>query len=123
MRWHWFIARDTRLSAAATAILLQAETGEAQAIISTLVLAELTYIAQRQRVPIAISEIIAKINQADGFSIVPFDLAVFQVMLTLPESWDIHDRIIAATANYYDAPLITRDGVLKASDQVSTLWD
>ena len=44
-------------------------------------------------------------------------------MLQLPENWDIHDRIIAATASYYQAILITRDEMLRDSSELKTIWD
>jgi PIN domain nuclease of toxin-antitoxin system len=47
----------------------------------------------------------------------------FQAMLTLPKEWDIHDRIIGATASYYQTTLITRDEMLRASTKIQTLWD
>lgn len=118
----WFLAEDARLSATALQILSAAEAGETQVLISTLVLAELTYIAQRQRVPVTIETALTRIEAGDGFAIVPFDLSCFQAMLGLPEHWDIHDRIIAATANLYDAQLITRDEMLTASETVSVVW-
>jgi PIN domain nuclease of toxin-antitoxin system len=43
-------------------------------------------------------------------------------MLTLPKEWEIHDRIIAATALYYKTKLITKDEVLQNADEVET-WD
>ncbi|MFQ4138225.1 type II toxin-antitoxin system VapC family toxin [Nodosilinea sp. PGN35] len=118
----WFLAEDERLSATALQILSAAEAGETQVLISTLVLAELTYIAQRQRVPVTIETALARIEAGDGFAVVPFDSSCFQAMLNLPEDWDIHDRIIAATANLYDAQLITRDEMLSASGTVTVVW-
>lgn len=118
-----FFSEDKRLSPRATKILSQAEVGEVQILISTLVLAELIHIAQKKRVEVTIEELLAKINQGDGFNIVPFDFSIFQTMLQLPENWDIHDRIIAATASYYQATLITRDEVLRNSPEVKTVWD
>ncbi len=119
----WFISQDARLSPEARRILVQAEEGEVQILIPTLVLAELTHIAQKNRIKVTISEILDKINQGDCFTIVAFDLPIFQRMLALPESWDIHDRIIAATASYYQATLITRDDMLRGSVELKTVWD
>lgn len=118
----WFLTEDQRLSATALQILSAAEAGETQVLISTLVLAELTYIAQRQRVPVTIETALARIEAGDGFAVVPFDLSCFQAMLGLPKPWDIHDRIIAATAKLYDAQLISRDEMLSASGTVTVVW-
>jgi PIN domain nuclease of toxin-antitoxin system len=119
----WFISGDKRLSPTATQILCQAEAGEVEVLIPTLVLAELTHIAQKKKIAVAIETLLEKINQGDGFNIVSFDFPIVQTMLQLPENWDIHDRIIAATAIYYQALLITRDEVLQDSSQVQTVWD
>ena len=119
----WFVSEDKRLSQKATQILSQAEAGEVQVLIPTLVLAELTHIAQKKRVAVTIEELMEKIARGDGFKIVSFDILIFQTMLQLPENWDIHDRIIAATASYYQATLITRDDMLRDSSELKTIWD
>ena len=119
----WFIAEDKRLSSLAENILNQAQEGDVQVLIPTLVLAELTYIVEKGKVKAAVEEILQQINQGDGFTVVAFDFPIFQAMLTLPKEWDIHDRVIAATASYYQTTLITRDEMLRASSEIKTLWD
>lgn len=119
----WFISGDQRLSFKAKEILTQAENGEIQVLIPTLVMAELTHIAEKGRVTATIEELLDKINQGDGFTIVAFDFPIFQQMLSLPKDWDIHDRIITATAIYYQTTLITRDQILQDFPSVKTVWD
>jgi PIN domain nuclease of toxin-antitoxin system len=119
----WFISEDKRLSLKAEEILTQAENGEVKVLIPTLVMAELTHIAQKGKVSVTIDELLNEINQGDGFTIVAFDFPIFQKMLTLPKHWDIHDRIIAATASYYKTTLITRDQILRDFPSLKTVWD
>lgn len=119
----WFIGEDKRLSAKAEEILSMAEIGEVRVLIPTLVMAELTHIAEKGKVTVTIEELLDQINQGDGFTIVAFDFPIFQKMLTLPKDWDIHDRIIAATASYYKTILITRDEILRNSADSQTVWD
>ena len=119
----WFIAEDKRLSPLAVSILNQAQDGEVQILIPTLVLAELTHIAEKGKVKIAIEEILQQIKLGDGFTVVAFDFPIFQAMLTLPKEWDIHDRIIGGTSSYYQTTLITRDEMLRDSSKIQTLWD
>ena len=54
----WLITKDKRLSLLAKQILNQAEAGEVQALIPTLVLAELDYIAQKKKVVVTLSELL-----------------------------------------------------------------
>lgn len=119
----WFFAEDSRLSPPVDSILVRAEATTAQILIPTLVLAELTLISQKQRVPIAITGILEAIQKTSNFIIVDFDFSVFQTFLELPQTWDLHDRIIAATAKRYSAKLITRDQVLCSSTTIETVWD
>ncbi|MBD2500600.1 PIN domain-containing protein [Anabaena azotica] len=62
---------------------------------------------KKKKILLTIEKLLEKINQGDGFTIVSFDFPIVQTMLQLPENWDIHDRIITATAGYYQAILIT----------------
>lgn len=119
----WFISKDQRLSLKAEEILTQAENGEVKVLIPTLVMAELTHIAEKRRVTVTIEELLDKINQGDGFTIVGFDFPIFQQMLTLPKDWDIHDRLIAATASYYQTTLITREQILANFPELKTIWE
>jgi PIN domain nuclease of toxin-antitoxin system len=104
----WFITEDKRLSSLVEKLLNKAQEGEVQILVPTLVLAELTHIAEKGKVKVSVEEILKQINQGDGFTVVAFDFPVFQTMLTLPKEWDIHDRVIAATASYY--PHSARNG-------------
>jgi predicted nucleic acid-binding protein len=118
----WFITDDARLSKRAKRILEKAEDAEVEVLIPTIVLAEITYIAQKKKVKVSIAEVLERIEQGDGFTIVPFDFAIFRTMLQLPSEWEIHDRIIAATARCYKVKLITKDEILRGSDEVETIW-
>ena len=91
-------------------------------LIPTIVLAEITYIAQRKKVEVTIDDVLELIEQGGGFIVVPFDFLIFQTRLQLPDEWEIHDRIIGATGQYYNAMLITMDIVLSSSKEVRTVW-
>jgi len=119
----WFIGNDKRLSSRVEQILDRAEVGEVQVLIPTLVLAELTHLAQRRRIAVTVEDLLNQIRKGNGFTIVAFDFAIFQMMLTLPNDWDIHDRIIAATARFYRVVLMTRDDVLRGYADLETVWD
>ena len=118
----WFITEDNRLSQKADQILEEAERAEAEVLVPTIILAEITHIAQRKKIKVAIDEVLERVQQGDGFIIVPFDFLILQIMLKLPEEWEIHDRIIAATAYYYSAKLITKDEILRESSEIGTIW-
>ncbi len=97
----WFISIDKRLSKLVEQILSQAESGEVQILVPTLVLAELMHIAERGKVKVTVGELLQKINQGDGFMIVAFDFPIFKSMLDLPKELDIRDRIIELGCSHF----------------------
>ncbi len=68
----WFISQDNRLSQKSVEILHQGELGTISILIPTLVLAEMTHIAEKKRVNVTINELLSRINQGDGFNIVAY---------------------------------------------------
>jgi|LakMenE01Jun11ns_1017448.scaffolds.fasta_scaffold9535400_1 PIN domain nuclease of toxin-antitoxin system len=119
----WFIGEDSRLSLQAEKILKGGELGTTQVLVPTLVLAEITHLVQKKRINVGIETVIERIDQSNGFTIITFDFPILKMMLQLPEHWDIHDLIIAATSLYYQAVLITRDNILRNYKNLDTIWD
>lgn len=116
----WFITQSPRLSKQAAEALRRAERAEVEVLIPTIVLAELLYIAERKKVPVSLTELLKQIRSGGGFRVVPFDLPVFEGMGKLPKTLEIHDRIIAATAEVYGAKVISKDEQIKRV--VTTIW-
>jgi predicted nucleic acid-binding protein len=50
---------------------------------------------------------------------VGFDADIFAETLRIQKIPEIHDRIIAATARFYGASLLTKDGIIRLSDEVN----
>jgi PIN domain nuclease of toxin-antitoxin system len=63
-------------------------------------------------------------NPATALTIAPLDLAVANVLRQIPRKVvsDMPDRIIAATAQVLDLPLVTRDAELRKLTNVTTVW-
>jgi PIN domain nuclease of toxin-antitoxin system len=119
----WFLTNDRRLPEAVRGILLRAEEGRIQVLAPTIVLAEIMHIADKRQLGISIRLVLEKIEQSKGFAIVPLDAVIIKEALNLPGDFEIHDRIIGATALYYSAILITRDQRLLESKTLSTFWE
>ena len=93
--------------------------------VPSLCLVELTYLTEKGRLPEAARDLlVAAIDDAQiPCRLVPLDRLVADAVAQVNRSEvpDLPDRIIAATALAFDAPLITRDGKIRAS-QVRTIW-
>ncbi|MCW5982616.1 MAG: type II toxin-antitoxin system VapC family toxin [Bryobacteraceae bacterium] len=121
----WYLFGDTRLSALAKAFIDQAAASGHKIAVSSISLAETIYLVEKNRLPFAAYE---RLRQA--LSIVDYVIAeapltsgIVDAMRSIPRADvpDMPDRIVAATAAYYGAPVISRDGRIRASG-LQTVW-
>lgn len=116
----WFFTADARLSSQVRDLLLVAEKGEFEIVIPTIVMAEALAVIERGRSPLAIYDLLARVQGLPTFGVAAFDRDVFREMLSLPKELELHDRVIAATARLYGAKLLSRDQAL--SQVVEVVW-
>jgi len=120
----WFIAADPRLSASAKAAIDGATTAGDNVVISSISLAEIVYLTEKQRIdPTTLDQVLALLNSKGSLIEAPVDRAVAVAMHSIAraEVPDMPDRIIAATALHLGVPVISRDGKIRASS-VATIW-
>ena len=88
-------------------------------------MAEVVYLVEKNRLPKSAFDDLrmALSNPNHVFNEAAFTAAVVQAMRQVPREDipDMPDRIVAATALYLGAPLISRDGRIRASS-VQTIW-
>lgn len=116
----WFLSGDARLSNPAKEAMREAQADGADLVISTIVMAEAMSVIEKRKTAVTIDQLLQAIDRTSAFHIVPFDGRVFREMLKLPPTLELHDRAIAATAQVYGAPIITRDSALQ--EIVRTIW-
>lgn len=120
INWYW--SGSVRLSATARQILDDAFLGQHEIVISPIVLAELILIAEKQRAPFHLPQVIAALTTTPAFQLVSLSPAMAlysQQLLALP---DIHDRLIVATALTFGATLITQDQTITQSGLIPVIW-
>ena len=116
----WYLTEDAKLSGVAASIIERGEQGDLTIVIPTIVLAELLTIVEKKRAPLAMNAILDWMISSRGVTVRSFDLAIFAELLRVSDELDLHDRIIAATANLYGVPVITRDPAL--GNVVRAVW-
>lgn len=121
--WHLF--DDARLSAAAGAFINEAAATRRKIAISTISLAEVVYLIEKNRLP---SSSYDELTQALAdpehvFTEAVFTADIVQVMrqVSRAEVPDMPDRMVAATAVYFDVPVISRDRRIRAA-RLRTVW-
>jgi predicted nucleic acid-binding protein len=94
-------------------------------IVPTIVLAEARYTIAKKRRAVTWDELLASVLSDSRFRVHDLDL---EILRNLPESLEMHDAIICATAlAYQDAsgepvPVITKDRRIRSSGLVETVW-
>jgi PIN domain nuclease of toxin-antitoxin system len=87
-------------------------------LIPTIVLAEALDIAEKGRVEFDFLEMYRLIQEEPEFEIVGFGFEIFDETMRIREVKEIHDRIIAATANFYQAGILTKDKIISESGEI-----
>ena len=121
--WHLF--DDARLSAAAVAAISEAATARRKIAVSTISLAEVVYLIEKNRLPPSAYEELteALADPEHVFTEAVFTASIVQAMrqVSRAEVPDMPDRIVAATAVYFGVPVISRDRRICAAS-LKTLW-
>lgn len=117
----WYFTDDPRLSSKALSAFSEAET-DGNIIVPAVVLAEIMFIAKKGRITISFAETLDKIGENENFIIAPLDVDILKIADKIEPDLEMHDKLIAATAIYYEAVLITRDENLSRSQIVTTVW-
>src|SRR5262245_37871494 len=109
----WHLSQPRKLSAEIRQVFQKADQGQAQILAPSIVLIEMIFIGDRQRIPASLVNRLFKIDEAAdaAYQIIPLSKAVAVTArdfgpAVIPE---LADRIIAATARYLDLPLLTSD--------------
>lgn len=117
----WYLTEDPRLSSKALSVFASSEN-EGTIIVPAVVLAEIMFIARKGRVTISFDETLKKIEENENFVIAPLDSDTLRIADKIEADLEMHDKLIAATALYYEAPLITKDENLILSEVITTVW-
>ncbi len=117
----WYFTDDQHLSKKALKSF-ESTVKEGQIIVPAVVLAEILFIARKDRIPLGFSATVAKIEALANFEIVPLDIDVLKIAENIDAPLEMHDKLIVATAIRYDACLITRDEQITKSKAVKTIW-
>jgi PIN domain nuclease of toxin-antitoxin system len=121
--WHLF--GDARLSAAAAAFISDAATARRKIAISTISLAEVVYLVEKNRLPPSVYEeltqALADPEHVFTEAVLTADIVQAMRQVTRAEVPDMPDRIVAATAVYFDVPVISRDRLIRAAS-LKTVW-
>ncbi len=117
----WYFTEDKHLSRKAFDAF-ESTIREGVIIIPSIVLAEIIYIYKKGRINLSFKETLQKLDYYNNFEIIPLDVNILKVVDELNINLEIHDKIIVASAIYFNAELITKDENIKKARIVSVIW-
>lgn len=121
--WHLF--DDDRLSPDAAAFIDQAAAKRRRIAVSTISLAEIVYLVEKNRLPAnAYDDLKSALTDPDHvFQEAPLTAGIVDALrqVSRADVPDMPDRIVAATAVHFSVPVLTRDGRIRAA-QLQTIW-
>lgn len=109
----WYLTGDRRLSVRAESFLSNAENGELIIVIPTLVLLECMDVFEKGRVRFNFQALVLRLTNARNFIIADLDWNLVLEVERTKGFKDLHDRVIVATARLFDAPLLSRDKIIR----------
>ncbi len=121
----WFLYADSRLSAGAKSFIEQLAAAGKNVGVSAITLAEIVYFSEKGRVPANTLEKLLRVlsDPQDVLTEIPVGRAIVEEMQRLNRAQvpDLPDRLIAATALYFNVPVISRDRRIQSAD-LETIW-
>jgi len=121
----WYLFSDPRLGSGASDCIDATIANGDHIGISAISLAEMIYLTEKKRIPAnALEDLLAAI--ADPKIVlqeVSLDAGIVVKMKQVPREDvpDLPDRIIAATAQFYDVPVLSRDRRIRSA-AIKTVW-
>ena len=99
---------------------LAADRGKNIIIIPAIVLMEILYLFEKNRIKIDLFQT-EDLLKSRNYQFEPLSLEIIKTASEINDIPELHDRLVAATARYLDIPLITNDPVIEKSNFVKIL--
>lgn len=109
----WYLTDSPHLSKKGREIFDLCDKGRAVIVIPAVVLLECIDVLDKKKLNLKFEEIIFKINQADNFVFSEVNWSLILEVNKLKGLKDLHDRAIVATANFFNASLISKDATIR----------
>ncbi len=104
------------------AIYEEVQKGNAQLFVPSVVLAEIAYLSEKERIDTSISEVKELLNNCETITELPLRLEIIETAFEISDVPELHDRLIAGAAREMNAPLVTNDPDITNSSYVKSIW-
>ena len=97
------------------AILKKTDEGNNVIVVPAVVIFEVGYLHEKNRIPISLKDIENIISDSVNYVEEALTIDIIKSAFEITDIPELHDRLIAGTARYLDIPLITNDPVILRS--------
>lgn len=114
-----FLTKNQNIGKSAKQILISDEN---KFFISIITFMEILYLSEKNRIPISLYKAIEYTNLLDTFEVVDLNT---NILLTAKEIafYELHDRMILATAKYLNIPIISSDKKFQNISDIEVIWN
>lgn len=112
----WFFTENLKLSPRGRNLIQEAS----EVIIPSIALMEILYILEKSNLSSRFVEILSELKLR-RYTVYPLDLYIITQTLFISSRIEMHDRIIIATAQFFDCYLISKDSEIHKIYQ-KTVW-
>ncbi len=106
----------------AKTVFREIETNEDTIIVSVVSLMEILYLSEKGRINVDLSNTLERIRSSSIYEIMNLTPDILLVAKTV-EFYELHDRLILATAKYLDIPVISSDRQFTEIADIRIIWD
>ena len=111
-----------KLSSKIKALFEKAEHGEIEIIIPAMVLAEIGYLSEKEKIETTLDEVRKYCTKYNSIFVEPITEKVIEKTFEITDIPELHDRIIAGTSANKELTLITNDPIISNSKFVKVIW-
>ena len=112
-----------KMPSKAKEIFEKAELNACKILIPSMVLAEIAYLSEKNRIETNLEEVEKYLQKFPNITIILIDLKLTQKAFEISDIPELHDRLIAGAAYYFDFQIVTNDPKMENSTFVNTLWN
>ena len=118
----WHLRRHRKLSQRAGQLLEGADAAQHTVYISVITLMEMLHVIEQRESKMRLDKVIERLISSPGYVILPLDEEIVRIAASIDDVPELHDRMLVATANLFEVPILTNDPVISASRHASVIW-
>ncbi len=116
-----FMNGEKVISSKINTIFQDTDKGKNIIIIPSIVLFEIAYLHEKSRIPISINDMETIIKTSVNYMEEKLSIEIIKTSFEITDIPELHDRMIAGTARYFDIPVLTNDPFILKSKFVKTI--